>query len=155
MTGAVAFGILLAHLAGDYLFQSDWMAAKKTSKWWPAIVHGVTYTVPYVLVTRSPWALAVIGGTHILIDRFRLIKYLLWLKNQIGARREFVELDKPKHVDAAEWGFPRKRVDPMAWPPTETGYPAHIPAGLATALMIVADNTVHLSINFAAILWLA
>lgn len=154
MTGAVALGILLAHLAGDYVIQSDWMATQKLTRWWPAIVHGVTYTLPYLLVTQSPWALLIIGGTHVVIDRFRLAKYLVWLKNQIGAKREYELIDRPRHVDPYEWAFPRRRVDPMAWPPTATGYPAHVPAGLATALMIVCDNTLHLTINFAAIYWL-
>lgn len=150
MTGELAIGILLAHLLGDYVFQSDWMATEKLSRWWPAIVHGLTYTVPYVLLAVllggiSVWALVVIGGTHIVIDRYRLAKYLVWLKNQVGARREYA------------WFTPYRkgpRVDPMAWPPTSTGYPANVPVGLATALMIVADNTIHLVINWAAVLWL-
>ena len=39
-----ALGIILAHLVGDYLIQSDWMASEKTKKWWPAIAHGITYS---------------------------------------------------------------------------------------------------------------
>ena len=70
-------GILLAHLAGDYLIQSHWMATQKTSRWWPAIAHGVTYTLPYALVTQSPLALAVIAGTHVVIDRYRLARYVV------------------------------------------------------------------------------
>lgn len=30
---------LIAHLAGDYIFQSDWMANEKTSKWFPAVAR--------------------------------------------------------------------------------------------------------------------
>lgn len=149
MTG---LGILLAHLVGDYLLQTEWMATRKASRWWPAIVHGVTYTLPYLLVTQSPWALLVIGGTHIVIDRYLLIKYLLWLKNQVGAKREYEYVTSAHGYREIKWG---KRVDPMAWPPTATGYPSTTPAGMATALMIVADNTVHLLINTAAIVWLA
>ncbi|MBT2390812.1 DUF3307 domain-containing protein [Streptomyces sp. ISL-1] len=33
------FESLLAHLAGDYLIQSDWMATEKVKRWWPAVVH--------------------------------------------------------------------------------------------------------------------
>ncbi len=36
------FESLLAHLVGDYLIQSDWMATEKVKRWWPAIVHGTT-----------------------------------------------------------------------------------------------------------------
>jgi hypothetical protein len=49
----IALWIILAHLVGDYLIQSDWMANEKTKRWWPAIAHGLTYTIPYVLVTQS------------------------------------------------------------------------------------------------------
>ena len=35
MTGEIAFGILLAHLFGDYLIQSYWMANEKTKPRWP------------------------------------------------------------------------------------------------------------------------
>lgn len=26
----------LAHMVGDYVIQSDWMASEKTKLWWPA-----------------------------------------------------------------------------------------------------------------------
>ena len=122
-------GILLAHLAGDYLIQSHWMATQKTSRWWPAIAHGVTYTLPYALVTQSPLALAVIAGTHVVIDRYRLARYVVWAKNQIA---------------------------PKAFRPplTATGYPADTPPWLAVWLLIFADNTLHLLINTAAVVWL-
>lgn len=128
----LALWIVLAHLAGDYLIQSHWMATKKTEQWLPAVVHGVTYTLPYALVTQSPWALLVIGGTHIIIDRFRLARHLVWLKNQIG----------PKSAR-------------FSWSSAKgTGYPADTPPWLSVWLMIIADNTIHLLINTAAILWL-
>lgn len=128
----LALWIILAHLVGDYLIQSHWMATKKTEQWLPAVAHGVTYTLPYALVTQSPWALLVIGGTHIIIDRFRLARHFAWLKNQIGPRSSR-----------------------FAWSTAKgTGYPADTPPWLAVWLMIVADNTIHLLINTAAILWL-
>ncbi|MFD4210556.1 DUF3307 domain-containing protein, partial [Micromonospora tulbaghiae] len=69
MTG---LGILLAHLAGDYLLQSHWMATEKSKRWWPAWAHALTYGLPFLLITQSPAALAVIVGTHAVIDRYRL-----------------------------------------------------------------------------------
>lgn len=82
----IGLWILLAHLVGDYLLQSHWMAVHKTSRWAPAIAHGITYTVPHVLVTQSPLALLTICATHVVIDRFRLAKYLVWLKNQLAPK---------------------------------------------------------------------
>jgi hypothetical protein len=128
----LALWIVLAHLVGDYLIQSHWMATKKTEQWIPAAAHGVTYTIPYALVTQSPWALLVIGGTHIIIDRFRLARHLAWFKNQMA----------PK-ASRFTWASAKG-----------TGYPADTPPWLAVWLMIIADNTLHLLINTAAIIWL-
>lgn len=128
----LALWIVLAHLVGDYVIQSHWMATEKTKHWLPAIVHGVTYTLPYALITQSPLALVVIGGTHIIIDRFRLARHVAWLKNQLGPKRS-----RPRWADARA-----------------TGYPSETPAWLAVWLMIITDNTIHLLINTAAILWM-
>lgn len=181
MTGGVALGILLAHLVGDYLCQSHWMATEKTRRWWPAIAHGVTYTLPFLIVTRSPAALVVICLTHIVIDRYRLARYVVWAKNQLGAKRTYVWRTKPKEGDplaGREWAYgwsaadsaamrpihaqmsvappwaDRIRTDPLAGPPTATGYPPDTPPWLATWLLIIADNTLHLLIAFTAVWWL-
>ena len=128
----IVLGVILAHLTGDYLLQSDWMALQKTRRWWPAVVHGITYTAPYALVTQSLVALAVIGVTHIVIDRFRLARYVVFAKNFLAPRG--------------------------SWPVWEncraTGYPADRPEWLTVWLMIVADNTLHLLINAGAVSWL-
>ena len=128
MTG---LGIVLAHLVGDYVIQSHWMACEKTKRWWPAVAHGITYTLPYLLVTRSPWALLVIGGTHIVIDRYRLARHVVWVKNQLAPRGQYRPVEH-----------------------TSTGYPLDTPPWMAVWLMIVADNTLHLAINAAAVMWL-
>lgn len=129
--------ILLAHLIGDYIIQSNWMAQTKTSQWWPAIAHGVTYTVPFAAINLLPGlegsislpALAVIGGTHIIIDRFRLAKHLVWLKNLMA----------PKAYRS---------------PRTATGYPDDTPPFLSVWLMIIVDNTAHLLINLLAVIYI-
>lgn len=121
--------IMLAHLVGDYLIQSHWMATEKVKRWWPAVAHGITYTLPFLLVTRSLAALAVIAGTHVVIDRYRLARFVTWAKNQAAPADH--------------------RFDP-----TPTGYPWQAPEWLAVWLLIIADNTIHLLINFAAVTWL-
>ncbi|WP_205327655.1 DUF3307 domain-containing protein [Glycomyces sp. YM15] len=123
----------IAHLVGDYVLQSDWAATEKTKRWWPAVVHGLTYTLPFLFLTQSPWALAVIAGTHIVIDRYRLARHLVWLKNHIAPRG---------------WNPPWTKCH-------ATGYPPEKDTGFAVALLIVADNTMHLVINSAALAWLA
>lgn len=128
-----ALGIVLAHLVGDYLIQSHWMANEKTRRWWPALAHAATYTVPYLLVTQSPLALLVIGGTHAVIDRYRLARHVVWAKNQLAPRGPY---RRPWRESSA------------------TGYPADAPPWLSVWLMIIADNTLHLLINTAAVVWL-
>lgn len=75
---------LLFHLWGDYITQNHWMANKKvlfTREGWEAcLIHCVLYSVPFFWIASSE-ALCVIFITHFLIDKFRLAKYLIKLKN--------------------------------------------------------------------------
>jgi hypothetical protein len=115
---------LLAHAVGDYLLQTDWMANQKTKRTVAALLHALTYSAVFLLFRPSFDALAVIFGTHLLIDRFRLARFVCWLKNG------------PWH------------------PMTPTGYPESAPAWLAVWLLIIADNVLHVLINGAALRWL-
>jgi hypothetical protein len=127
-----ALGILLAHLVGDYLIQSDWMANEKTKRWLPAWAHAVTYGLPYLLVTQSPLALVVIVVTHAVIDHYRLARHIVWVKNLLAP---------------AEYRHPWAEC-------SGTGYHQDRPAWMTVWLMIIADNTIHLAINSAAVVWL-
>lgn len=119
----------LAHIVGDYLIQSDWMAQEKTTRWWPAAAHAVTYGLPFVLVTQSAAALLVIVATHAVIDRYRLARHVVWAKNQLAP-----QAFRPGH--------------------TATGYDESRPEWLSTWLLIIADNVLHMLINVAAVVWL-
>lgn len=119
----------MAHMVGDYLIQSHWMACEKTKRWWPAIAHAVTYGLPFLFVTQSPLVLAVIVGTHAVIDRYRLARHVVWAKNQLAPARF-----RPPH--------------------TATGYPDDAPPWLSTWLLIIADNILHMLINIASVVWL-
>ncbi|MFJ5984273.1 DUF3307 domain-containing protein [Lentzea sp. NPDC092896] len=123
------FWATLAHFVGDYVLQSHWMATSKTSSWLPAIVHAITYGVPFLFVTQNLVAVAVIVGTHAVIDRYRLARYLVWLKNFSGPRGS----------------------NPSWSACSATGYPPETPAWLAVGLMIVVDNTLHILINSVTI----
>jgi hypothetical protein len=120
---------LILHLLGDYVTQSDWMANTKTSSTWAAFVHATIYSAPFLLI--GGWrALFVIWSTHLLIDRFRLARYVVFAKNFLG------------------WPWPK-------WEDCKaTGYPSARPAWMAVWLLIAADNTIHLAINWASLLWL-
>lgn len=126
---------VLAHFVGDYLIQSHWMATQKVERWIPAIVHGVTYTLPFLLLTQSILALLVIGGTHIIIDRYRLARHFIFVKNFLA----------PRSYSQPRW----------AWAKVNGGYDPNTPAWLAIWLMIITDNVIHILINYGALLWLS
>ena len=118
---------LLAHLVGDYLLQTHHQATRKVHAWGPALAHALTYTLPFLALTRDPRRLAAILGTHAVIDRYRLARYVVWAKNQLAPAERRPTLD-----DLRQGG---------------TGYPADTPAWLAVWLMLAADNTLHLGVN--------
>ncbi len=127
---------LVAHAVGDYILQSHWMATEKTRQSFAAAMHAIAYTLPFLLITNSAAALAVICGSHFLIDRFRLARYVVWLKNG--------PLDIEEYGSIAD--------DVTSWKPvTATGYPDDVPPWLAVWLLIIADNIIHVICNAAAI----
>lgn len=117
---------LVAHAVGDYILQSDWMAQTKTKQSLAAAVHAITYTLPFLFITRSPAALAFICGTHFVIDRWRLARYVVWLKNWLGPNRPWAECNN-------------------------TGYRNDAPPWLSVWLLIIADNTLHVICNGVAV----
>lgn len=121
---------LVAHAVGDYILQSDWMANEKTKQNVAAAAHACTYTLPFLLLTQRAAPLLVILGTHFVIDRWRLARYIVWAKNWLAPS------NKP-------WA------DCKA-----TGYPSDRPPWLAVWLLIIADNTLHVLCNGLALRFL-
>lgn len=118
---------LLLHLIGDYITQTDWMAKNKTKSHVAAAAHAVVYSLPFLLLSPSWLAFAVILGSHFLIDRYRLARVVVFAKN---------------------WTTNRS----LTWADCSgTGYHKDDPAWLAVWLLIVADNTLHLAINYVAL----
>lgn len=141
----------LAHLAGDYVVQSHWAAVEKTRAAGPAAVHALTYTACFLPVTRSLRALAVIGGTHYLIDRYRLARHVVWAKNQLAPRSARYPRS---HADGTGYHAPGPGHSvPLGTSvlhrvgPHEGCEAVGPPSWLATPLLIAADNTLHLIIN--------
>ena len=121
---------LLAHLVGDYVLQTSHMAENKVRSMPIALLHALIYTLPFLFITTSPAALAVIAGTHAVIDRYRLAHYLAMAKNAAG--------------------------DPVHWREylTHTGFSDKTPIWMSVWLVIITDNTMHLVINYFAIKYL-
>ncbi len=122
---------LVCHAVGDYIFQSHWMATEKVNRWWAAIVHAVAYSVPFLLLTTSLPTLLVIAGTHAVIDRYRLARWVCWAKN----------------VTLCPAGKEH-------WLPAGQAFPSDCPPFLSAWLVIIVDNTIHVLINAAALRWL-
>jgi hypothetical protein len=120
---------ILAHLVGDYVLQSDWLATEKTKRLWVAFTHGIIYTLPFLLLTHSPLALCVIGGSHALIDRYRIARHIGWVKNYLAPRGS-----NPPWKECSK-----------------TGYPESKPPFLAVWLMILVDQVLHLLVNGLAL----
>lgn len=131
---------LILHLLGDFVLQSHWMAENKGKNTFAAAVHAIAYSLPFLLLQPSWTAFSMILGTHFLIDRFRLARFVVWAKNQ------FYVNNGPD--------FWEQKVR-MRWSNcSATGYPADVPPWLAVWLLIAADNTLHLLCNYTALRWL-
>lgn len=153
---------LVCHAIGDYILQSDWMASQKTKRSVAALAHVGTYTLPFLALTTSWKALLFIAGTHFIIDRWRLARYVCWAKNWLSPRwivptggpGDPIRLKFPKGQDPSD---PLKGgvVVPLRNLPwrdcSVTGYPNTTPMWLSLWLMIVCDNTMHVLCNALAL----
>lgn len=151
---------LILHLFGDYVSQSDWMAQNKTKCFTPAAVHAVVYSLPFLLLRPSWIAFVVILVTHFLIDRYRVARMVTYSKNVWGDPACWKAF---KDIFVSSYGQKRDVHDASAEVymgpvadkySTPTGYPAESPSFLAVWLLIAADNTMHLAINYLALRFL-
>lgn len=121
---------IIAHFIGDYALQSCWMANNKTKRSWPALVHTFCYSIPFLILCDPSFdAYFVIVSTHFIIDRWRLARYVVFVKEFLSPRREW----KP-------WRKCNK-----------TGLGEDTPPFMAIWLLIIIDNLIHISINGLAL----
>jgi hypothetical protein len=115
---------LVAHVVGDYILQSDWMATQKARRALPALAHALAYAFPFVWLTRSPRALLLICASHFVLDRWRLARYVCYGTNF---------LSPPPHA---------------AWSDCQsTGHTPDRPEWISHWVLTVVDNTLHVLIN--------
>lgn len=129
---------IICHLIGDYILQSDWMANEKTKKSFAALCHVLTYGLPFLFLRPSISAFLFIVGTHFIIDRWRLARYVVALKEWLFGKPLFgMSLTSYWHLCNQA-----------------TGYSEDKPAWLAVWLLIIADNILHILLNGIALTWL-
>ena len=148
MTADYLMGLLLGHMAGDYLLQNQWMALNKSraASWLPGFVHACIYTAAVLLLTwdfRWTWAL-VIFASHWPVDRWSLGEK--WL-DFIGGRT-MTEFLNEGHRDIWRWKC-GKDVVSLSTSGEKAGLDYlenyRILRGSFTALVYAAaDNTIHL-----------
>jgi hypothetical protein len=114
------------------------MATRKTKEGFAAWLHAAVYTLPFLLIANNGRAIFVIQVSHYLIDRFGAARFVVYAKNY---------LLNPSWL-RDEKNFP-------SWEECKaTGFPADVPQWLAVWLLIITDNTLHLTINYIALRWL-
>jgi hypothetical protein len=101
MTADLLVRLLLGHLVGDYLLQTNWMALNKKRHLWIAAVHSAVWTIAVVVFVPellSVLAVAAVFGSHLLLDATDIVN--AWLK-LIGSRsyesvRAYQQEDHPE-----------------------------------------------------------
>lgn len=145
---------LIAHAFGDYVLQSHWMATEKTKRSLAALAHVATYGLPFLFLRPSWLALFVIVSTHFVIDRWRLARYVCWLKNFIGPRRLCL-LDAERYVSLNIHQVHERWLRNYHWDEcSATGFAPDTPPFLAVWLLIIVDNLMHVAINGLALAYL-
>lgn len=74
----------LAHFVGDYLLQTDAMAAqKKRSSLW-CMAHVAAYMLPFLVCGLAWWQLALVAVQHYAQDRTNFVVWLMRVKGSPG-----------------------------------------------------------------------
>ena len=72
--------LLLAHLVGDYILQTDWMATQKKWSSYVCMVHALTYTIPFVFCGFLWWQLLLVVLQHFFQDRSGFVVWFMEVK---------------------------------------------------------------------------
>lgn len=63
--------LLMCHMLGDYVFQTDFLALSKGKNWWHLLAHCVTYTVPFAVAFGVDQRILILFASHMLIDAMK------------------------------------------------------------------------------------
>jgi Na+-driven multidrug efflux pump len=72
--------LIMCHLIGDYVLQTNFIAESKGNNWYHLFVHCILYCVPFVIIFGITWQFFILFTMHFLIDllkaRYYKINYL-------------------------------------------------------------------------------
>jgi len=73
----------VGHMVGDFIFQQDWMAAKKKKENIICLIHVVCYIIAIFIFTQWPWwALLITAICHFAQDRTNFISWWMGFNRQ-------------------------------------------------------------------------
>ena len=65
------YKIIACHVVGDYALQTAFLAKNKGRDWYALVVHCLLYSVPFAVIFGIDWRLAVLVGTHLVVDALK------------------------------------------------------------------------------------
>ena len=90
MAGLTLFeGLLIAHVLGDWIFQTEWQAENKARQWLPLLVHVLIYHAIVLAVLLFGFglrsvsvlvAVVVLAVIHVILDRR---SFTIWLMRSL------------------------------------------------------------------------
>jgi len=75
----------IAHIIGDFILQTDWMAVNKKRSSFVCTVHIVVYLLPFLVCDLHWWQILIIGIEHFVQDRSEFVNWWMrWWKRARG-----------------------------------------------------------------------
>lgn len=65
------FLLVMCHLVGDYVLQTDFIALTKGQNWYHLIVHCGLYILPFYICFGFTWQLGFLFISHLVIDSLK------------------------------------------------------------------------------------
>ena len=72
--------LVMCHMIGDYVLQTDFLAKTKGTSWYHLFVHSLLYSIPFLFVFPFNYKLYILIISHFIIDalkaRYKKIDYV-------------------------------------------------------------------------------
>jgi len=98
----------IAHILGDYYFQTDRMALLKSEKFRGLLLHGLFYSIPYFMIflfaeksNQLVLVFFIFVGIHFVIDSFKFT----WIKLLLKKKKKYLFLQKEGLIYLVDQGI--------------------------------------------------